>query len=542
MNNFNNVFKMIRESYEDLEPDFDPAELQDLDFSQFDKGRDTFMPVRVGETGLVEYTYKRTEAAVISSLARGLKPLMIYGESGIGKSDIIRNVAKKIIAPSKGLKFLDWNETPLDIKKQAIEDPEFLSSHYMFIDIRAAELEPIDLRGIELPTSKAPYLDPKISLWIYYAAQPESKGVLFFDEMNQAMQQVFNAMFGVILDRQAGGMKFAKNWGILAASNLGKKHKTTSVLPVALTQRFKTVYLVADPKEWAEWAFEKNDKGLTRIEQDVISYALQDPDNTFFIQTDPNKSQSVANPRNLEAFSKEYRLIKYLYSKPERMDLLEAKGLTGDIFADIRDTGIPICSEPWTNGFIQFIKVYSKLDWDDLAKNAKKYADSNLEQVYAYIYYISKKVVQTLGYGTILNKKLVPLMMDEEQSGSIAPESEWKEGKTFLKQFANIASYLVYNVKDINTQGVNIKGSDSNLAKKIEDEIDGEGEHLATLINTIRASDPARRRPGDKGSAPDEAVMVMLFMCKKYASQDEDINLLRKALKQITTFGESKKT
>lgn len=532
MNRFDTVFKILHEKYQDVDPEFDVSELEDLDFSQHDLGKDNFIGSKVNGDELVQYNYKLVELAILEALDTQIKPLMIYGESGIGKSKIIYNIAKKIIAPNRGLKFLDWKEVPLDVKKSAVEDPEFLKSHYMFIDIRAAELEPIDLRGIELPTSKAPYLDPKTPLWIYYASRPESNGLLFFDELNQAMRQVFNAMFGVILDRQAGDLKFSDNWGIIAASNLGGDvHSTVETLPVALTQRFDTIYLVADPNQWAEWAMTKDDRGLTRIEPDVVSYALSDTDRTFLVKATPESSQSIPNPRNLEAFSKRYRLIKHYYSKPERLQ--NVNWLTGDIYNDIRHAAIKTCGESWANGFIQFIKVYSKLNWDDLAKNAKQYATKDLEQVYAYIYFVSKKTLQTLGFGRPLYKKLHELMM-KEHAGERTNESDWEEGRKFLQQFANIASYLVYQVKDIGTNGAQGKGSDPNLAKKLEQELDGDGEHLATLINMIRS--------GDKAPAPpQECMTLLLFMATKYQTLDPDIKTLLLALKQIVGFGEKNK-
>lgn len=537
MNKFDRVFSLLKERYEDVEPEFDINELEDVDFSAYDS-HDDFVPRKIADDDLVEYNYKLTEQAILEALDTQLKPLMIYGESGIGKSKIIYNIAKKIISPDRGLKFLDWKEMPIEVKKQALEDPEFMKSHYVLIDIRTAELEPIDLRGIELPTSKAPYLDPKIPLWIYYVSQPESNGLLFFDEFNQAMEQVFNAMYGVVLDRQAGDTKFSKNWGIIAASNLGSKHGTTRILPVALTQRFDTIYLVADPKQWADWAAQRDEKGLPRLEAEVVSYALSDPDRTFLVETSPESSQSVANPRNIEIFSKRFRLIKHYYSNAAKTE--KPRWITGNIYADIRHAGIKTCGEAWVNGFIQFVKVYSKLDWEDLAKNAKTYSTQDLEQIYAYIYYVAKKTVQTLGYGKPLNKKVFDLMMKEDK-GQPTNEADWAEGRKFVQQFANIASYLVYQVKDTGTNGVQMKGSDPKLAKKIEQELDGDGEHLATLINMIRSSDPARALPNGGVKHMQEAITLVAFLCNKYYTLDNDIKTLLLALQQITSFGEKQK-
>jgi MoxR-like ATPase len=533
MNKFDGLFKLLEARYEDVAKDFNIDELDDLDISQFDSG-DDLMFDKKEEHDLSVYGYKLTELAILEALDTQLKPLMIYGESGIGKSKLVKSVAQNIIAPDRGLKFVEWKEISNDEKKRAIEDPEYLKSHYMFIDIRAAELEPIDLRGIELPTSKTPYLDPKIPLWIYYSAMPESNGVLFFDEMNQAMRQVFNALFGVILDRQAGDMKFSDNWGIIAAGNLGTKHVSTDKLPIALTQRFDTIYLVANPKEWAEWAVERDANGVPRLEPEVVSYALSDVDRTFLVETSEESSQSVANPRNIETFSKRYRLIKHYYANPDR--LKGVRWLTGNFFNDVRKEGIKTCGDSWTNGFIQFIRVYSKLNWDDLATNAKKYASQELEQLYAYIYFVAKKTIQTFGYGTPLNKKYSELIQ-KTLSGEATSEEEWEEGRKFIQQFAAIAAYLIYQAGDISTNGVQNKGgSDQQLAQALEDTLDGDGEHLATLFSMIRASDPARKAFTSK-SHPQEAIAILGNLCMKYQALNKDVKTLLIAIKKIQEFG-----
>lgn len=529
MKKFDKLFTLFEQTYGELESDFDPNALDDFDYDQFTRGDDDFQTADVGTTGLVEYTYKLTELAILESLDTGLKPLMIYGESGIGKSKMIKSIAKEVIAPDKGLKFVEWKNTPVNTKKEAVTNPEWMKEHYMLIDIRAAELEPVDIRGIEMPSNKMPYLDPKVPLWIHYAADPNSHGVLFFDEMNQAMRQVFNALFGVILDRQAGDLQFSDNWSIIAASNLGKKHTTTQTLPIALTQRFDTIYLVANPEAWAEWALQKDNKGLTRLEPEVVTYALSDPDSTFLVETNANSSQSCPNPRNLEMFSRRMRMIKYYYLHPEK-----AKGkkwITGNIYADLRRSGIQTCGREWTDGFIQFVKVYNKLDWEDLAKNAKQYASKEMEQIYAYMYYIAKKVVDKLGYGRPLNQKIYALA-EAAKAGKPTNESEWKEGKVFIQQLAKICAYLIYQAENSDATA-----GQENLTGQLEKELQGEGEHLATLFSLIKATDPARKLPNTERGFPQEAIVLIGILAAKYQSLDPDVRTLLLALKQIQSFG-----
>lgn len=541
MNGFDKLFTLIKERYEDYEPDFDQSESDALDMSSY-SDQDDFVPERVPGTKLIQYSYKRVEMAILRALDMQKKALMIYGASGIGKSQMINNLCKNVVAPDKGLTFVNWNDMPKEKLMEVVDDPEWIKTHYMFIDIRAAELEPIDLRGIDMPTSKLPYLDPKTPLWIWYVSRPESRGVVFFDEFNQAMEQVFNAMYGVILDRAAGNVRFSKNWGIIAAGNIGVTHTTITDLPPALTNRFDTIYLVADPKEWAEWATGKNERGFSRIEPDVVSYALSDPARTFLVEAEAGDAQSVPNPRNLEAFSDTYRYIRHVYSNRDRLEQkIQQRGswITGNFFADIRDTATATCGYEWSEGFVQFIKIYSKINWEDLYKNATKYASEDLEQVYAYIYYVAKKTVGVLGYGTPLNAKL------RENITNMVNKKPFDQGvideaAKFAQQFAAITSYLIYNVKDIKTKGVQNDKSDPALAKKIEQEVDGDGEHIATLINIIQSMDPAydTNRPDLKDKGPFErnkisALHMLLAIISSQHKGNEEMTLLYKILMKV---------
>jgi len=77
-------------------------------------------------------------------------PLFIWGTTGIGKSDSVRNVAKEI-AKKEGLEYSE-------------DDVE--NGKFGFIDIRISQLEPSDLRG--LPTingDRTKWLIPSLAVF-----------------------------------------------------------------------------------------------------------------------------------------------------------------------------------------------------------------------------------------------------------------------------------------------------------------------------------------------------------------------------------------
>ena len=93
-------------------------------------------------------------------------PLHIWGACGVGKSQIVAQVASD----------LDWQ----------------------FLDIRAVQLDPVDLRGLpRISADQAEWVPPKF-------LPTSGKGILFLDELTAAPQMTQAGCYQLVLDRKLG--------------------------------------------------------------------------------------------------------------------------------------------------------------------------------------------------------------------------------------------------------------------------------------------------------------------------------------------------
>ena len=224
-------------------------------------------------------------------------PTFIWGSPGIGKSSIVKAIAKE-----KNLEF---------------------------IDLRLSLLDPTDLKGI-------PFYDAKKqqAIWAPPAFLPkDGSGILFLDEINTAPPTIQAAAYQLILDRKVGEYELPPNWAIVAAGNLESDLGATFSLSAPLLNRFIHLYLEVDFDNWKEWALQNNINGF------IIAFLELHQEYLFTF--DPQKEQNAfATPRSWEFAS------KILDSSVKKENLLEIlQGTIGEV----------------ANEFLNFLKVQEKL-------------------------------------------------------------------------------------------------------------------------------------------------------------------------------------
>ena len=164
------------------------------------------------------------------------RPLFLWGPPGIGKSELVENIATEM-------------------------------NGYM-IDLRLAQMEPTDLRGIPFYNKDLNKMD-----WAAPVDLPDEElasqypiVILFLDEMNSAAPSVQAAAYQLTLNRRIGKYRLPDNVVIVAAGNRDSDKGVTYRMPTPLANRFIHQEMKVDFNSWQEWAV------LNRIHKDVVGY------------------------------------------------------------------------------------------------------------------------------------------------------------------------------------------------------------------------------------------------------------------------------
>ena len=189
------------------------------------------------------------------------RPVFLWGPPGIGKSEVVAGIAK------------DMNG--------------------LMIDLRMAQMEPTDIRGIPFFNKDLGKMDwaPPIDLPDEELASQYPIVILFLDEMNSASPAVQAAGYQLILNRCVGKYKLPDNVVIVAAGNRDSDKGVTYRMPMPLANRFIHLEMRADFTAWQNWAVDK------KIHKDVVGYlsfAKQD----LYDFDSKSSSRAFATPRS----------------------------------------------------------------------------------------------------------------------------------------------------------------------------------------------------------------------------------------------------
>ena len=168
-------------------------------------------------------------------------PVMLWGPPGVGKSDIVGQIAERHNVP--------------------------------VLDIRLSQMEPSDLRGI-------PFRSGELVEWAIPAMLPDAKrhgtsGVLFLDEITSAPPSVSAAAYQLILDRRLGQYQVPDGWAIFAAGNRQGDRGVTYTMPAPLANRFSHFEVDINLDDWVAWAYANN------IDERVIGFLRFRPELLF---------------------------------------------------------------------------------------------------------------------------------------------------------------------------------------------------------------------------------------------------------------------
>lgn len=189
------------------------------------------------------------------------RPVFLWGPPGIGKSDVVAEIAQELGG--------------------------------LVIDLRMAQMEPTDIRGI-------PYFNKDINKmdWAAPVDLPDEAlasqypiVVLFLDEMNSAPPAVQAAGYQLILNRRVGKYVLPDNVVIVAAGNRDSDKGVTYRMPMPLANRFVHLEMRPDFTSWQQWAV---NKGIHKDVVGYLSFAKQD----LYDFDAKSSSRAFATPRS----------------------------------------------------------------------------------------------------------------------------------------------------------------------------------------------------------------------------------------------------
>jgi len=210
-------------------------------------------------TGSLTVTSEQARRAILKAF-QVKRPLFLWGPPGIGKSEVVEDITNELGG--------------------------------LMIDLRMAQMEPTDIRGIPFYNKDNGLMDwaPPIDLPDAETASKYPIVVLFLDEMNSAQQSVQAAGYQLILNRRVGKYRLPDNVVIIAAGNRDSDKGVTYRMPMPLANRFLHLEMRADFQSWQNWAVKKG------IHQDVVGY-LSFAKNNMYEFNAKSSSRAFATPR-----------------------------------------------------------------------------------------------------------------------------------------------------------------------------------------------------------------------------------------------------
>ncbi len=168
-------------------------------------------------------------------------PVMLWGPPGVGKSQMVAQVASTHNVP--------------------------------VIDIRLSQMEPSDLRGIPFRTDDS--VEWAVPSMLPDAERHGPKGILFLDEITSAPPSVSAAAYQLILDRKLGNYEVPEGWAIFAAGNRQGDRGVTYTMPAPLANRFSHYEVEVNLDDWVAWAWDRG------INERLIAFLRFRPDLLF---------------------------------------------------------------------------------------------------------------------------------------------------------------------------------------------------------------------------------------------------------------------
>ena len=211
-------------------------------------------------------TIRQFETAVSATFENNIKrSIKVMGPTGIGKSEVIHQIAK--------------------------------SYNMKIIDIRLLLWSLTDLKGIPYPDETNTY-----TRWLINDALPRSdrdgsKGILLLEELDDAPKTVRAAAYQLTLDRKLGDYSLEDGWFIIATSNREQDGGAYTAPLAPLNDRFEIHEVEPDFSTWRDYAIKIG------YNPQVIAYLSANQTALYTFKSEGTADLVFATPRSWAAVS-----------------------------------------------------------------------------------------------------------------------------------------------------------------------------------------------------------------------------------------------
>lgn len=325
-------------------------------------------------------TFFKTVKYIVPTAETRAPSFWITGAHGIGKSSIVKKLARQINLP--------------------------------LIDRRLGQMTEGDMIGL-------PKVDGEVTrfLPVDFIKQASDKAcLLFFDEANRATREVLQSLFQISLDYELNGVKLHPGTRIIIAANEGSQYGVTRIDP-ALKDRFWKIVLEPTQEEFLEWAKDTdvvdggNFDGLLwrflNINRSWIDPPSQEPDAKLKYQS--RRAWAMFNKPWIE-IQKEEGFNPISESSPWRTITRElAAGFVGDIAAQ---------------EFITFVKAYGAFisaeeilsDYDEAYKSIQRIPGEKWNTCIQKVVDYLSKTVMTVNQAKQFKKFVITLPVEHRMN------------------------------------------------------------------------------------------------------------------------------
>jgi len=244
--------------------------------------------------------------SALETLVELKRPGFVWGPPGIGKSDLVADIAKK-----RGMELRDVRLNlmdPTDIKGFPVPNVDHGHMEWLpadFLPHMMIEKEVTvytDKTGTELSkgedgdffyedgTLYKSKVKPTETVEVRRVPN-DSQGILFLDELNQAPPMVQAAAYQLLLTRKVGGYTLPDGWAMLGAGNRETDRSNAQRMPAALALRLVHIDMMPSADDWCAWALEHADE----VPVELLSFIRFKSD--LLHKFDPSRRVSP-NPRS----------------------------------------------------------------------------------------------------------------------------------------------------------------------------------------------------------------------------------------------------